>query len=155
MITHYVHLACFSSLHLHKLLNRFQTERGKSLKDNETPTSAPAVERTDPSSCLWEGRYNSVITLSLGSSHSTCAADQAQHTRLSLGRRADSYGYGSTQDLCDRATERDTASLQSVRFCSFCCSHNSPVNISIAWTESSTAPPIPAAGPVASHDFQV
>lgn len=50
-----VHLACFSSLHSHKLLNRFQIERGKSLKDNETPTGAPAVERTDPSSCLWEG----------------------------------------------------------------------------------------------------
>lgn len=50
-----VHLASFSSLHSHKLLNRFQIERGKSLKDNETPTGAPAVERTDPSSCLWEG----------------------------------------------------------------------------------------------------
>lgn len=66
-------MASFPFFHFHKLLMQFQMERGKTLRHNATPTSAAAVERTDPGSCLWEGLHNSVIAPSLGSSHSARA----------------------------------------------------------------------------------
>lgn len=73
MISCYVHMAPFSSFYFHKLLMQFQMERGKSLRQKATPTSAAAVERPDPGSCLWEGLHNSVIAPSLGSSRSARA----------------------------------------------------------------------------------
>lgn len=78
MIPCYVHVAPFS-FHFHKLLMQFQMERGKSLRHNATPTSA--AERTDPSSCLWEGLHNSVIAPSLGSSCSARAPKRSSPVR--------------------------------------------------------------------------
>lgn len=66
-------VAPFSFFHFHKLLMQFQMEREKTLRHKATPTSAAAAERTDPSSCLWEGLHNPVIAPSLGSSRSTRA----------------------------------------------------------------------------------
>lgn len=151
MIPHYLHLARFSSLHSPKLLNRLQTERGKSLKDNETPTSAPAVERTDPSSRLWGGQ----VQLSHYAFPLAAVTPHMLRTKLSTpaGSR---WGGGqmatvtAARRVCATGRLRDTV---SVRFHSFCCSHNLPVNIGIAWTKSSAAPPVPAAGPVHAHDF--
>lgn len=75
MIPCYVHVAPFSFFCFQKLLMQFQMERGKTLRHSATPTSAAAVERRDPGSCLflWEGLHNSVIAPSLGSSHSARA----------------------------------------------------------------------------------
>lgn len=93
MIPCYVHMAPFS-FHFHKLLMPFQMERGKSLRHNTTPTSAAAVERTDPSSCLWEGLHNSVTTPSLGSSRSARAPKHSSPV----------YGWEGGQPACG-ATE--------------------------------------------------
>lgn len=68
MIPCYVPMAPFSFFHFHKLLMQFQMERWKTLRYNTTPTSAAAAERTNPSSCLWEGLHKSVIAPCLGSS---------------------------------------------------------------------------------------
>ena len=121
----------------HELLNRFQIEREQSLKDKETPTSVPAAERTDLSSCLWEGTDNSVATLSPRQQSLRTGACRWGGGQPAMGTAA--------RRVCVTGTAQGhTMTSPSVSRCAFCCSRESPANISIAWARSSAD----------SHHFQ-